>query len=447
MKAFPSLLLALALSLPASAQTTLTLSQVRSRAVAHNIATRTADNAILQAREQQRQAFTNYFPQVSATGAGFKASRDMLKTSVATADLVPPSIAQLIPTEVAMLFPTSFSASLIDRGLTTGVTALQPVFVGGQIVNGNRLAKVNVEAKQLQAETSRNTVLLTAEQYYWQIIALKEKQKTLDAVAAMLSRLEHDATVAVQAGVAMRNDLLAVQLKQNEVESSRVKLDNGLGLARIVLAQYIGMGDSTIDIVADIDPQQLPAYPTIKTDPSQAVPATPEYRLLQKQVEASTLQRKMEVGKLLPSLGIGAGYTYYNMGKHMDNHFGMVFATVSIPISSWWGGTHAVKRSRLAEANAREQLADHTQLLKIRMQKEWNDVDDAYKQLQLARKSIDQSEENLRLNRDYYHAGTVTMNDLLNAQQQYQQCRDHYTDAFAQLQVKLVEYRQSIGQQ
>ena len=61
----------------------------------------------------------------------------------------------------------------------------------------------------------------------------------------MLRQLEHDATMAVKAGVGMRNDLLQVQLRQNEVESNRIKLDNGLRLARRVLAQYIGAGDET----------------------------------------------------------------------------------------------------------------------------------------------------------------------------------------------------------
>lgn len=133
------------------------------------------------------------------------------------------------------------------------------------------------------------------------------------------------------------------------------------------------------------------------------------------------------------------------MGSGLDNNFAAVFASVSIPISQWWGGSHAVKCHRLAEENARQLLDDNADLLKIRMQKNWNDVDDAYKQLVLAKKSIEQSEENLRLNRNYYHAGTVTMNDLLDAQQQYQQCRDRYTDAYAALQTKIVAYEQSVG--
>lgn len=429
----------------AIAQQQLTLQQVRELAVANNIVTRSADNALIQAQEQQKEAKTNYFPQVNAVGVGFKTNVDMVKANIATNEVIPSSLAQLIPTELAVKIPANIPVNMVDHGLMVGVTAVQPLYMGGQIINGNRLAKVNVEAKQLQSQTSKKTVLLQAEQYYWQIITLKEKQKTLDVVGDMLSNLEKDASVAVKSGVGMRNDLLSVQLKQNEVESARLKLDNGLKLARLVLAQYIGMENKDIDVSADGDLLQMPVYPAIKVDHNQAVNELPEYQLLQKDVEATNLQYKLEIGKRMPSLGIGAGYSYYNMGKGTNNNFASMFVTMSIPISGWWGGSHAIKRSKLVEDNAREQLAINTQLLKIRMQKDWNDLDDAYKQLELSRKSIEQSKENLRLNSDYYHAGTVTMNDLLIAQQQYQQCRDRYTDAYSQLQLKMVEYRQSIG--
>jgi outer membrane protein TolC len=56
------------------------------------------------------------------------------------------------------------------------------------------------------------------------------------------------------------------------------------------------------------------------------------------------------------------------------------------------------------------------------------------------------AEENLRLNRDYYKAGTSKMSDLLEAQLLYQQSLDRRTDAYADYQNKLLEYRQSTGQ-
>ena len=153
----------------------------------------------------------------------------------------------------------------------------------------------------------------------------------------------------------------------------------------------------------------------------------------------------MEVGKNLPSLGIGTGYTYHNLLDNNHN-FGMVFATVSVPISDWWGGSHAIKRKKIQEQKAIAQLEDHSKLLKIRMQKSWNDVQESYQQLQIAQRSIEQAKENLRLNRNYYQAGICKMSDLLEAQMLYQQSCDKHTDAYADLQNKLLEYRQAVGQ-
>ena len=428
----------------ASAQQVLSLQQVKEQALAHNISIRTAEDAVREAREQKKEAFANYFPQVSATGMGFKTNTDMLKTSINTASLLPSSLATALPPALAGMIPPTLSFSMLDRGLMAGVAAVQPLFAGGRIINGNKLARAGVEASEIQKQISENNVELTATQYYWQIISLKEKQRTLNAVDAMLRQLEHDATMAVKAGVGMRNDLLQVQLRQNEVESNRIKLDNGLRLARRMLAQYIG-AEGEIDVNDTVNTTTLPPFPIQKVDNDAAVAATPEYKLLQKNVEVTRLQKQMEIGKNMPSIGIGATYSHYNMAEGMKNTFGMVFATVTVPISQWWGGAHAIKRRQIAEDVARRQLADNRQQLAIRIQKNRDDVNDAYKQLAIARKGIEQSEENLRLNRNFYQTGTVTMNNLLDAQQKYQQCRDRYIEAYAAWQIKIVEYEQSIG--
>jgi len=80
------------------------------------------------------------------------------------------------------------------------------------------------------------------------------------------------------------------------------------------------------------------------------------------------------------------------------------------------------------------------------MQKAWNDVVEARQQLDIARRSTEQASENLRLHRDYYRAGTVRMSDLLEAQLLYQQACDKQTEAYAELQNRLLDYRQATGQ-
>ncbi len=396
------------------------LDECIAEAVKNNLTLRNADNQIAMSSEQRKEAFTKYFPTVSATGGGFISNQGLMQMELG-----------------------GMGVSLAKNGLVGGVTAMQPVFAGGQIVNGNKLAKVGEDVSRLQRSMSENEVRLSAEQYYWNIVMLKEKLHTLDQVEKQLVRVEADAQAAVDAGIRNRNDLLQVQLRKNETRTSRILVENAEATMRDLLAQVMGHPNETIDVNSNADakpeaPQQF------YQSPESSLPLTNEYQLLDKQIEANKLQYKLSVGKNLPTVAVGGGYLYNNiMDKSQSNLMGMF--TVSVPISSWWGGSHDMKRQKLQVANSENEKRDKGELLMVKMRKAWNDMNDAYKQVAIARESIAQSEENLRLNTDYYQAGTATMSDLLDAQTLYQQSRDKYVESFTNYEVKKREYLQATG--
>ena len=423
-------------SLSTTAQQTLTLDQCRQMALANNAKIKNAQIDIESAEQQRKEAFTNYFPSVSASGMGMNANKGLMQMSMGP----------------------GMDVSMMKNGVMGMISATQPIFAGGQIVNGNRLAKVGLEASRLQLQTSENEVVLNAEQYYWNIVSLQANLQTIDAMQLMYTALRDDVQNRVDAGMVNRNNLLQVQIRLNENRSTRANLVNSLKLCKMVLAQYCGLPTDQDFEVAQPLPSLvgegpgvgsvifLPESPaTLKADHQQALDTTPEYQLLQKNVEQSRLNHKLEVGKNLPSVAVGAGYMYMNlMDKDQTN--ALVFATVSVPISDWWGGSHAIKRKRLAVQTAENDLRDNAELLLINMQSKWNDVENAYEQLKIDRETIDQSEENLRLQRDQYDAGQSTMSDLLTAALSLQNAQSSYISDYTDYQLKLLEYRQAIGQ-
>ena len=396
-----------------------TLDECIAEAVGNNLALRNAYNEIAMSEEQRKEAQTKYFPTLSATGGGFVSNKGLLQLDLG-----------------------AMSMSMAKDGIVAGVTVMQPVFAGGQIVNGNKLAKVGVGVSQLQRNLTENEVRLNAEQYYWQVVMLKEKLVTLGQVDKQLVRMEHDAQAAVDAGMRNRNDLLQVQLRKNEMRASRINVENALQTVSDLLAQVMGHAGEPVEVVSPSSGCDDPmAY---YQSPETAIVNTNEYQLLEKQIEAGRLQYKMSVGKNLPTVAVGGGYVYNNvMDKSQSNLVGML--TVSVPISSWWGGSHDMKRQKLQVANAENEKRDKSELLMVKMRKAWNDLNDAYKQVAIARESIAQSEENLRLNTDYYEAGTVAISDLLDAQTLYQQSRDKYVESVSDYEVKKREYLQSTG--
>lgn len=407
------------------AQQAYTLDECLEMALQNNVRIKNAENDLNAAKLQKKSAFTNYFPSVSATGGGFIADKGLLEMNTESGKL-----------------------SMVDDGIVGGITATLPLFTGGQIINANKLANVNVDVNRLRHKQSEDEVKLTVEQYFWQVVMLKEKLHTINTLQTQLDRIQQDVATAVNAGVTNRNDLLQVELRKNEVLSKHISIANALDVSRHLLAQYIGCPtDSTahFDVNGGDIAGELPVRPDeLYRSPEASLPLTTEYHLLNKQVDASRLQYKMTVGKNLPTVALGGGYVYENL-MDRDHSFWMGGVTVSIPLTKWWGGSHDMKRQKLQVRNAENQLADQSELLVIRMQNLWNAMNDAYKQVEIAIESIDQAEENLRLQSDYYHAGTCTMSDLLEAQSLYQQSRDKYIESYAQYEIKKREYLQATG--
>jgi outer membrane protein TolC len=403
---------------------TLTLDECRQKAIEQNIMLRNSQVSVTAASETSKEAFTNYFPTVSATGFAYNANKGLIQ----------------------MEMEPGQTMNLLKNGVLGGVTLTQPIFAGGQIVNGNKLAKVGVEVSKLQQEQTRKEVLLNVEKYYWQVVTLMEKKNTLNAINEMLTQICSDVETSVNAGVTTRNDLLQVKLRQNDIASAIINLDNNLSLSRMVLAQYIGMNGTDINVAVTQTIDSIPTFPyDLRADHSQALLNTPEYKLLDKNVSANKLQQKLAVGKNLPTVGAGVGYMYDNL-TDTDHPFGVAFVSVSVPISGWWGGSHNIKKHKADVVIAANTLEDNSDLLVINMQHLWNEVEDGYQQILIAHNSIEQSTENLRLNRNYYNAGMSTMSDLLDAQSLYQQSRDKLVDTYSQFQIKMLEYRQATGQ-
>ena len=438
------------------AQEIYTLEKCKDLVLKNNAKTLNSRLSTEAAAQTKKEAFTKYFPSLNAMGVGFKANKPMMSMEMDMSGMMQPMLEALTPAMIWMmqqgapLDPSAFQTEpqnidMLEKGMIGVVTATQPVFAGGQIITGNRLAQLGVEISKLQQTLTDDELLITVEQYYWQIMALEEKVKTLAEAETLLNRAHADVKAAVEAGIVNRNDLLKVELKQNELESGKLKVANGLLLLKMALAQFIGVAANDFEIDKSMS-ANIPSPMDVRADHPFALPQRTEYQLLNKSVEASKLQLKMKIGENLPTVAVGLAWNYFNFDKGgqipIKNDFGMVYGTVSVPITNWWGGSHAIKRQKLQVCMAENDKRNAEEMLLIQMQQLWNELEESYQLIQLAERSISTALENVRLNNDYYLAGTGLLIDLLDAQNLLQQARDQYTEATTGYQMKLSQYKQ-----
>ena len=415
-------------ALPAGAQT-LTLDECRAAAAEHNRTLRDGRFELEAALQTRREALTGYFPQVSATGGVFQAQHGLVQAD----------FGMTIPQLGTMNLPLS----MVKRGIVGGITAVQPVFAGLKIVNGNKLARLGEEVGRLQLQKTESEVREQTDAYYWQVVSLRDNLSTIEAVERQLEEIHRQVELSVKAGLVTTNDLLRVELRQQEIASNRLKVENGLKVSKMLLAQHIGVDWRGFDVAnAAFGEPEAPAAYYVPVE--EALDRRTEYLLAEKNVEARKYEKRMERGKRLPTVGIGAGYLYYNVtDKSVDD--GMVFAQVSVPVSEWWGGAHALKKARIREQQAENDRLQAREMLAVEIERTWSEVQESYAQILLMRRSVESSAENLRQNRNFYKAGTAPLTDLLDAETLYTQSRNNLTSACASYRTALAKYMRVTG--
>ncbi len=400
------------------------LQQCVESALRNNAALKSGKLEVQMAAEEKSAARTNYFPQVSAMGAGFIGSEDLMRTTME----LPPQMGGI-----------SLPFSMMKKGVLATVTALQPLYMGGQIINGNKLAAIQEEVRKLELEMTEKDVKQNVHTYYWKLVALRGNMTTLDAAAKQLEEVHRLTGNYVKEGVINRNDLLRVELKQQEIASQRLTLENGIELVRMLLAQLCGMPLKDFDIQEEniLEPQTPDSY---QVPAEVALAGREEVRLLDHSVRAGELQVRMERGKNLPTVAVGASGVYMNLFEESQGNL-IGLATVSVPISDWWSGSHKIRKAKLALEQSRIQRRDTQEKLQIDILSAWNNLRESYAQIEIARRSVAQSEENLRMMRHQYEAGTQDMTELLDAITLHTQSSQSLVKSCADYQSSIAAYK------
>ncbi|HEX2920101.1 MAG TPA: efflux RND transporter permease subunit [Bacteroidales bacterium] len=420
----------------------LSLDSCKSLALANNKKIAQGMYEVSISEEVSKEAFTNYFPKVSAMALGMKSSDYLIKARTPELRFPVSDVNGMLTGGPQHAYIPSIPINLIDYMNTAAVTAALPVYAGGQVRNGNKLAKLGTEVNKLKLDMTTSEVLFRTEELYWMSISLKEKLKTLKSYEILLDTLNRDVATYLQAGLIQRTDLLKVQLKQNELLTNRFKLENGITLTMKALCQHIGIGyDSTL-VLSD-----APAAELLIVDPADinsAITKRNEYMLLGKAVEAEKMQAKMERGKLMPQVMVGAVAYYVDFNKTDDTNI-MGFAGLNIPITDWWSGSHKLKEHKIKTDQAESKLQETTELMNLQANQDYNEMMENAKLIDLALKEQEQAEENLKVTRDNYNSGTTSVSDLLEAMALVQSANDNLTNAQCNYEVAKAAYLQSTG--
>ncbi|MCX2429647.1 TolC family protein [Pedobacter sp. GR22-10] len=333
---------------------------------------------------------------------------------------------------------------------STTLTGTIPIYAGGKLQNGKAAAAKGVEISETQKKLTASEVELNVDKAYWQVIQVKERIKVANQYRDMLQALEKDLKNAFDAGLIYKNDLLRVQVNLNEANLNIQKAEDGLLLARLSLAQVIGLAGQSDFIITD---SLAGNFDELKNPSILSVSAgRPELLIMKKSIEAEEFQKKILQGDRRPTFGLSvSGITSVGKGvniKDGSNFMGSYYAlaNISIPVFDWGRKSNRVKEQTFKIASQQQQLEEAREMVNLEIQSAYLQLNQASKKIKLSDLSLKQASENLRITQDRFKAGTVIGKDVSEAQAIWQQAYNETIDARIEYRINEAILKKAIGE-
>lgn len=429
----------LSLALLASAfvygQRTLTLDECRSLAIQNNKELQIAGEKVRVAGYDKQAALTKYFPQVSAMGTYMRNQKDINLLD----DKTVAGLGKLLPIDVG-----AFTHLDIQDVWLGNVSLVQPVFMGGKIIAYNQITKYAKELAQSMNDLKLQDVIYKTDEAYWQVVSLVNKKRLADSYVSLLRKMDTDVQALIEEGVATQVDGMSVRVKLNQAEMAQTKVDNGLALSRMALAQLCGLPLEESLALADENIESLPesASSSGSFSVEEAFINRQELKSLDYAVRIYKKKEKIALAEHLPSVALTANYlvTNPNSFNGFKNDFGGMFnvgVAVQVPISGWWEGTYKRNAAR-AETHIKQlELDDAKEKIELQVNQSVYKVNEAGKKLTASSRNKEKAEENLRHATIGFEEGVIPALNLMEAQTAWVEAQSDLIDA--QIEVKLTD--------
>ena len=353
--------------------------------------------------------------------------------------------------QYAVIPPMTLSVDLANT-LTAGVSVTQPVFMGGKIISGYRMAALGTEMARLNSELKAEEVTVSVDEAYWMYVKtckLLETAESLDSTVSEVYRFVED---AIDVGMATSTDLVKVEVQRNNAALAVAKARNGKRLSMMNLCHILGL-PLTTEIEVDQSGFSLDSMAAVSesiAQDSDSIEDRADYRLLAGQAELKRRNVDFVRSDFLPQLGVMASYGYSYGLKLMDetllNQAGFtVMATLKVPIFAWGEGYLKIKSAKKEYEMAQNELERLSDMMELEKAKNSYAVSEAALQVRLAESSLRSAENNLKVCRDQYELGMETIVNVLEAQSQWNKCSCDYISAVADYKLSCTKYLKSIG--
>lgn len=326
----------------------------------------------------------------------------------------------------------------------------QPVFMGGKIVAYNKITELKKDLAQSKLRTLNEDVIVEVDAAYWQIISLNNKRKAVEGLVTLLEKMQKDVDALIESGVATKADELSVSVKKNEAEMTLFKVDNGIRLSKMLLAQYCGLPLEEEFALADESRDEIAIAEPELYDINEVYKNRSEVKSLQ--IASSIYEQKVKVERaaLMPNVALFGTYAGTNptTKNGFEKEFGFdwhVGVLVNIPLLHWGENIFTMKAAKCEANIARYKEEEAKEKIELQVSQSSFKQSEAIRKWEVSKRNLERAEENLRYATLGFKEGVIPASNLLEAQTAWLAANSDKIDAEIEAKISEINYQKAAG--
>jgi len=270
-------------------------------------------------------------------------------------------------------------------------------------------------SRQQLSRTDQELVFRVIDAYYGVLLARKQvdvAEQTIKTAQAMVD----SSTSRVEAGTVVESDALSAKVNLAKRQEELIRARSALEMARTQLETALGVrlppGQQPADLLKE---QTLPPAVLEETE-ARALKQRPDLQAIASQIDAQHNSVKAAKAAFGPRLDVFGSWQADNPALFTGgNNNWMTGAELHIDLFAREKHAQlAIEKATLSRVEAAHQSAEDNIRLDVR--RAYFEQDAARQMLEVARDTVAQADESLRITRDRYETGLVTITDLLRTE-------------------------------
>ncbi len=327
----------------------------------------------------------------------------------------------------------------------------QPIYMGGSITALNRIAELNEKMAAENYDMVVQSTIYEIDATYWLVVSLKHKLRLADSYLELVKQFNSDVHKMIDEGVSTRADGLSVDVRVNEAEMTKMKVEDNLTLSKMLLCQLCGLPMDKPITLADEDKELIADYTSTIAD-ADLGNDRPELRMLQLGIDISEQASKILTATYhRPQVALTGGYlvtnpSLYNGFEHKFSGVWNVGLMVRMPLWDWHEGRYKVRASKAATNIAQMEHADLTEKINLQVEQHRFKYREALRRMEMSKQHVTSAEENLRCATLGFREGVMSMTEVMTAQTAWQAAQSEKIDSEIDVQLSQVALRKALGQ-